>query len=534
MSPLAMTTFAWGAVYVYLCAFYLLLYARSRTAREYLSFGLLAGAFALYCIANAFYLDGGPVLLVRIGDVGLFVTTAFYVEFVFAMLGRRSKLVTFAYFWAGAGLLLQVGGWILATDPEFEVFARWGNTRPFPDRTLIGHAHVSGLWILATVASAHLFRSEGPSDSPLRAMRPIARTMLRVSAILLLFTGAHEASVRCGFLAAPPLMEHGGLLFVFVVSHHLLDRFVGASDELAETTAELGTMYEELKDTQEKLVRKEQLAAVGELSAVIAHEVRNPLAIIKNAVSGLRRPKLRDDDRRTLLGILDEETGRLNRLVHDLLAYARPVVPRGRSLPIRELLRRSVERARGGVAHADEVEVRFELSDEVQVVHGDPELLRHALVNVMENAMQAMAGGGTLTIEVEPADLGGRPAAALSFTDTGEGMDTLVRAKARDPFFTTRPSGTGLGLAIVERVVRNHGGEVSIESRHGLGTTITFVLPVDPPGGATLPSPGEPRVGRVSAIRLPRHSSVPPLDELDDDDARGDVRGDVRDKEDEP
>jgi signal transduction histidine kinase len=269
-------------------------------------------------------------------------------------------------------------------------------------------------------------------------------------------------------------------------------------------------MYEELQATQERLVRKEQLAAVGELSAVIAHEVRNPLAIIKNAVSGLRREGLAAQDRRTLLDILDEETDRLNRLVHDLLAYARPVVPRGRSLPVRELLRRSVERARGGVTHDEVVHVVYELCDELDSVYGDPELLRHALVNVMENAMQAMSGGGTLTIRTEPAVFRSRTALALSFIDTGEGMDTLVRAKARDPFFTTRPSGTGLGLAIVERVVRNHGGEVSIDSRHGEGTTITFLLPVDAPSMIPVPPPGERREGRNSDIRLPRASSTPP------------------------
>jgi signal transduction histidine kinase len=233
---------------------------------------------------------------------------------------------------------------------------------------------------------------------------------------------------------------------------------------------------------------------------VIAHEVRNPLAIIKNAVSGLRRANLKPSDQETLLGILDEETDKLNRLMHDLLAYARPVVPKGRSLSVSDLVRRSVERARSSSVHADLIDVVLELEGASNEIHGDPELLRHALVNVVDNAMQAMTGGGRLTVHAKDASIAGHPAVALSFSDTGEGMDTIVREKARDPFFTTRPSGTGLGLAIVERVVSNHGGRVEIESRHGEGTTVTLTLPREHISILPIPPP-EPTSGRLSGIR---------------------------------
>jgi signal transduction histidine kinase len=231
-------------------------------------------------------------------------------------------------------------------------------------------------------------------------------------------------------------------------------------------------------------LRKEQLATMGELSAVIAHEVRNPLAIIKNAVSGLHRPTLREPDRHTLLKILDEEADRLNRLVGDLLSYARPVLPQRQNVHVEDLVRGAVDLARAAQQRDDTLNFDLQLH-ESHTVQGDPDLLRQALVNVAENAIQAMPDGGTLTVRTYGTLLDGQPAVAIAVRDTGEGMDTLVRSKATDPFFTTRPTGTGLGLAIVHRLVNSHGGRVQIESSYGAGTTVTLVLPLRAPNRTT-------------------------------------------------
>ena len=114
---------------------------------------------------------------------------------------------------------------------------------------------------------------------------------------------------------------------------------------------------------------------------------------------------------------------------------------------------------------------------------------RDAFVNVIENALQAMPDGGCLSLRARELHDGSRDCVAVDIGDTGEGMDTVVRAKARDPFFTTRPTGTGLGLAIVERVMRNHGGRIEIESSHGEGTTVSLVLPLDRRSLQPLPIP---------------------------------------------
>ncbi|MCB9603614.1 MAG: hypothetical protein H6720_25120 [Sandaracinus sp.] len=503
MSVLATVLLAWAAVYAYLCAYHVTLYLRRRTEREYLAFGLLTGGFAVIAISNALHVDAESVaeatFALRIGTVGLAVALAFYVDFAAALTGRRGPLRAIAYGWALLGLGLEVAGLGVVPEPS-EPWWQWGQafTRPTASSTWFGRAHVIGLWVLSSWATFPLVRDlRSPSFLGRLALGP-AR-FLGLSAALGVVAAFHDLLVRLGVLYAPTLMDHAGIVFVFAMSYALLDRFVRASEELRAKTAELGLAYEELRQTQERLVRKEQLAAVGELSAVIAHEVRNPLAVIKNSVSGLRRRVVSDADRATLLDILDEETDRLNRLVHDLLAYAQPVVPKGRELIVRDLTRRVVERARSGIPHADSVHIEWKL-DGPETVHGDPELLRHALVNVVENALQAMPGGGTLTVRSQAADLEGKPAVAISFSDTGEGMDTIVRAKARNPFFTTRPSGTGLGLAIVDRVIRNHGGRVEIDSQHGIGTTIRLVLLRERTSMVPIPV-GESGEGRLSGIR---------------------------------
>jgi signal transduction histidine kinase len=264
---------------------------------------------------------------------------------------------------------------------------------------------------------------------------------------------------------------------VAAISWALLDRWARVESELEQRTKELIRNHDALCHAHQQLVRKEQLAAVGELSAIIAHELRNPLAILRHAVSGLRREDLRRDDAETLLRILDEEVDRLNRLVQDVMTYARPVTPEPTPVRVQELVARAVELARESHPQHKAIAFAFRSEGADDIVEGDPALLRHALINIVDNAIQAMPDGGTVTITVRSTQLDGREALAIDFQDEGEGMDTLVRSKARDPFFTTRASGTGLGLAIVDRVARMHGGRVEIESQYGQGTTVTLILP---------------------------------------------------------
>jgi len=285
----------------------------------------------------------------------------------------------------------------------------------------------------------------------------------------------------------------------------LLSRFAALRRQLEARAAELKTRarvlsraYEELRAAQDVIVRKEQLAAVGELSAVIAHEVRNPLAIISNAVATLRRRDVAAADRETLLQILDEESSRLNRIVSDLLRFARPITIDPQPVPLRELAERALALAQGKPA----ITVELRESEPVGRVMGDASLLRQVFDNLVSNAVQAMPEGGALLISLAQAELEGARGVEVEVKDSGEGMDTQIRQRALDPFFTTRPSGTGLGLAIVARIIDAHGGRLTIESEPGVGTTMRVFLPFS----------GQPaeRRSRVSEA-VERRSSLPSL-----------------------
>jgi signal transduction histidine kinase len=260
-----------------------------------------------------------------------------------------------------------------------------------------------------------------------------------------------------------------------------------SEQELRSRTRELRRSYEDLHTAQEELLKKEQLAVVGELAAVIAHEVRNPLAIIANAGAGLRKPAITRDDYEVLLAILDEETSRLNRLVTDLLRYARPVNIQRSQFLLAELL----ERALALPDRSKEIQLALQIEAHEARLWGDANLLRQVFDNLIDNAVQAMGPGGSLTVRVRPAVKDGADGLDVAFIDTGEGMDTQVRSRALDPFFTTRPSGTGLGLAIVDRIIDAHGGRLDIDSRAGEGTTVTVFVPHG--------SPSEPPAGRRSS-----------------------------------
>lgn len=498
MSPLATLTAAWTAVYAYLCAYYSVLYARRRAEREYLAFGLLSGAMAIYALGGCLYLDAISLAQAAYAHelqlFGMMAASAFSVDFAHHMTGRQSTSATrLAYGGAIAFVFANIAHLLVdvTAAPDLETMTLLPTAAPYsPHLTMLGKLALGYAMSAVAYASAQIALRQS-SDPDLR--------IVLGGAVIVLVAGAHDLIVRLTPVRSVYLLEHCYMLFALTVSYVLLERFVRTANALTSRTLELRRSYNELRDAQEQLLRREQLATMGELSAVIAHEVRNPLAIIKNAVSGLHRPTLRETDRQVLLKILDEEADRLNRLVGDLLAYARPVTPQRQTVHIEDLVRGAVELARAAQQREHQLTFDIALSDS-HTIEGDPDLLRQALVNVAENAIQAMPDGGTLTVRTQDAKLDATPAVAIAIRDTGEGMDTLVRSKATDPFFTTRPTGTGLGLAIVHRLVHSHGGKVQIESTYGSGTTVTIILPL--------------RSGRVTTSNKPptlqKPSKVPP------------------------
>jgi signal transduction histidine kinase len=245
----------------------------------------------------------------------------------------------------------------------------------------------------------------------------------------------------------------------------------------------LRTSYAELARTQKELIDRERMAALGELSASIAHEVRNPLGVIFNSVGSLRRILKPQGDAALLLDIVGEEADRLNRMVADLLDYSRPVQPALQPVPLRPLFEEAIASARQQAgAGAEAVAAAVRVADDAATVRADARLLRQALVNLFLNAFQAMPRTGRLEVRTSLAAVEGRPFAEIVVQDTGPGIPPDVVDKIFQPFFTTKATGTGLGLAVVRRIVEGHGGSIEL-SRLNPGAEFKLRLPLEAHSG---------------------------------------------------
>jgi signal transduction histidine kinase len=241
----------------------------------------------------------------------------------------------------------------------------------------------------------------------------------------------------------------------------------------------LRSSYAELARAQKELVDRERLAALGELSASIAHEVRNPLGVIFNSVGSLRRIVKPQGDAALLLDIIGEEADRLNRMVGDLLDYSRPVQPALQPVPLRPLFEEAIESARQQSGDGTQrVAVTVRVAEDAATVRADARLLRQALVNLFLNAYQAMPRTGRLEVRASRSTIDSRPFAEIVVHDSGPGIPPDVVDKIFKPFFTTKAMGTGLGLAVVRRIVEHHGGTIEL-GRLSPGAEFKLRLPLE-------------------------------------------------------
>lgn len=247
---------------------------------------------------------------------------------------------------------------------------------------------------------------------------------------------------------------------------------VAVSVANARLFEDLRTSYDELEKAQQALVERERLAAIGELAALVAHEVRNPLAIIYNSLVSLRRLVRPEGDVGVLLDILREESVRLNQIVGDLLDFGRPHDPKLRLESLETIVHEAFETVRS-VGIPDSVELRWQGPATLPMVLADARLLRQAFINLIMNGAQAMPKGGAVVVRaVEDG-----PDIVLEISDQGTGISEALLSQIFQPFFTTRATGTGLGLAVVKRIIDSHHAHLRVSSVPGAGTTFYVRIP---------------------------------------------------------
>jgi two-component system sensor histidine kinase HydH len=257
----------------------------------------------------------------------------------------------------------------------------------------------------------------------------------------------------------------------------------------------------QMRRMQQELRRHERLATLGQLSAGVAHEIRNPLAGIGTSAQVLLRRFEPRDERARFVHVILEEVARLDRIVTSLLQYARPRVPVLSAGSLEACIRRVLELQAGPLAQVG-IEVEVDVAPRLPPVFIDADLVTQVLLNVTLNALHAMPRGGRLRYEVRrlrrrpprrapgrrTEDLKGprreaRPGwlsyVQVRVSDTGSGIPRGMQAKLFDPFFSTKPQGTGLGLAISQTIMHEHGGGIEIASREHRGTTVLLDFPVE-------------------------------------------------------
>lgn len=265
---------------------------------------------------------------------------------------------------------------------------------------------------------------------------------------------------------------------IAVRDDRMRDAFTSDDLRALESLAAQATLGFQATRAYERIRSRDRMAALGEMAAGLAHEIRNPLGAMKGAAQLLLDAP---DGERDMLDVIVEEVDRLDGVVRRFLDYARPAPAALAILDVNEVVGRAVHviRAQRGVH-----DVVFAPGDALPPVRGDADLLHQVLLNLGLNGLQAMASRGTLTVrtEVAPVANGGAPEGidvCVRFTDTGVGLEAAVRERIFTPFYTTRPGGTGLGLPISDRIVRQLGGRIDVESRPGAGATFTVCLPSD-------------------------------------------------------
>lgn len=241
----------------------------------------------------------------------------------------------------------------------------------------------------------------------------------------------------------------------------LIERVEGFNVELE---AQVQATRQELEDVQDELLQKERLSTIGELAAGLAHEIRNPLQIIRATAETVQR---RHPNAGAEIGYVIEEVSRLNQLVHTLLDYGRPCTPDRAVVSAEALAERALRE------DAQDVVVHLDIEQGV-TCDCDEALLASVLINLLDNAAEALDGGGEVTLRAEALPDGG---CRFEVKDTGHGITPEDLARVYTPFFSRKEAGIGMGLSLARRIVEQHGGTMEIHTEVDEGTAVVVTLP---------------------------------------------------------
>jgi two-component system sensor histidine kinase HydH len=250
------------------------------------------------------------------------------------------------------------------------------------------------------------------------------------------------------------------------------------TDESGEITGVVAVIRDvtEIKDLNEEVARHKRLAALGKLSAGIAHEIRNPLSSIRGLAQFVYNSFSSTDERKEDLNTIIQEVDRLNKLVVQVLDFAKLKKPNLTRFSLNDLIRKIAELFKLEIKDK-QIKFSLELSPDISQIQADEDQVRQILMNVIINAIQAISKEGEIKIKTEKALLKGESAIKLIIEDSGVGIPERDFTQIFDPFFSTKEKGSGLGLSIAYKLIEAHQGEIKVESKEGEGTKFVIFLP---------------------------------------------------------
>jgi two-component system, NtrC family, sensor histidine kinase HydH len=291
------------------------------------------------------------------------------------------------------------------------------------------------------------------------------------------------------------------ILFFFLAAM-VVNRFAQQSQHQTQLYRELAERLAEtnhrLEQAQAEARRSERLAALGQLSAGLAHEIRNPLGVIKGSAEMLtQKLQASDELARELAGYISTEVNRLSALVTEFLDFARPLHAQPQPADLISLLDRVLQIVADRFNGKQTVRVERRYASGLPLVPLDESLCEQAFLNLVQNAYEAMEAGGTLRVEVQPTIKDGRNGVELRLADTGPGVPEELREEIFNPFVTTKKTGVGLGLSIVSKIVDGHQGSIHVENAPEGGAVFTLFFPLseisEPHATAELRAAGQVR-----------------------------------------
>ncbi len=367
-------------------------------------------------------------------------------------------------------------------------------------KTLVEEGSVSHIPIKEAVAEVRLRQQE---ENQAFLGSSVQNQLLGRVYVVYTTSGINEllARMRSRYAVATLVLAAVGLLAFFFFSRSLaapLKAIVKASRKVAggdlNTRVERGSLPEtseladafnhmlislaesrkRLEETYQEMIRQKALAEIGHFALTVAHEVKNPLGIIKGALDILKKKEVDDTVKSTMIEYVEDEIRRLNRIVQDFLDFSKPRRPQFEKIDLNAMVRDLIQKlrleweARGIAIDAD-------IAEKECLSQADPDMLSQALLNIIKNACEACDVGEHVLVRTRKS----QKKWVVEIRDTGKGMDQETKEKAFDPFFTTKAQGTGLGLAYVERVIEAHKGKISLRENHPKGTIFEIELQVE-------------------------------------------------------